>query len=169
MAETMREKFAQTPLQNLARIFAAQAAPEAELGPPHVRSGLEFQRWRVVHKHVHGNPYHPDPSLPRSEQWQDLAEHLRGSLGDPEVLAWVAEQAEINAHRERGIPDFRPRKDEPCHDYLLEYVGNRKRTALAIHHFNLAAKEEDPDLDWEVTDAMIRDWRDHRGKKGTPE
>jgi hypothetical protein len=126
--------------KGLAEVYDRQAAPETLLAPDEVRTGIEFDRWRILHKFVHAHPFHPDPALPRGDQWRSLHAHVETHLGDPEILAWIVEQAEINDNRDRGLHDWRPRKDSACHGLLLEYVGNRKRTALAIHHFALAEK-----------------------------
>lgn len=142
----------------LADVYAARTAPETLLGPPHVWSGVEFRRWRILHKAIHGHPFHPAPSLSRGDQWRAVHAHVDGLLGDVEILGWIDLQAEINDNRARGHHDWRPRKDDPCHDLLLEYVANRKRTALAIHHFDLAEKDGDPDSDWPVTPEMIDAW-----------
>ena len=127
----------------LAEAYAARGTPETVNGPEHVATGIEVTVWRLLHKTIHHHPFHPDPALPRGDQWRRMRGHVDDILGDPEILAWVAEQAEICDNRDRGHHDWRPRKDGPRFDLLLEYVGNSKRTALAIHHFALADREDD--------------------------
>ncbi len=127
----------------LAGIYEAQGTPETLAGADHERTRLDFEKWRLLHKFVHQHPFHPDRSLARGDQWRALHAHVEALLGDPEILAWIAEQAEINDNRAKGLHDWRPRKDCACHNLLLEYVANRKRTALAIHHFALAEKDDD--------------------------
>lgn len=119
----------------LADLYADLAAAA---GTDSLVTGIEFNKWRLLHKFVHAHPCYPDPGLPRGEQWRVVHRHIDAILGDPEILEWIAQQAEINENRARGLHDWRPRKDDPCHELLLEYVGNRKRTALAVHHFALA-------------------------------
>lgn len=145
--------------KGLAEAYTAQGAPETVLGPAYVKTGIEFTKWRHLHKFIHAHPFHPDTAQSRGDQWRELRAFIADHLGDPDILAWISEQAEVNDNRDCGLHDWRPRKDDPCHELLLEWVGNKKRTALAIHHFALAEKDQDPSLDWEVTDAMIEEWR----------
>jgi len=143
--------------------YCALAAPETILGPPHVQTGAELAKWRILHKFIRANPFDPDAALPRGDQWRRVHARIDETLGDPDILAWISEQAEINDNIARGHPDMRPRKSCPCRTLLLEYVGNAKRTALAIHHFAMAEKDANPDMDWQVTDDMIGDWRKAHG------
>ena len=39
-----------------------------------------------------------------------------------------------------GIRDLRPRKDGPVYDVVMEYVGNKKRKAVAVHRWIKAAE-----------------------------
>lgn len=126
-------------------VYDALGASETILGPPHVQTGAEFARWRILHKFIHDHPFDADATLPRGDQWRQVFAHIDETLGDPDILAWISEQAEINDNIEAGHPDMRPRKSCPCRTLLLEYVGNAKRTALAIHHFSMAEKESNPD------------------------
>ena len=143
----------------LAEVYEAEASPAVILGPPHVQAEAAFRKWRILHKYVRHRPFHPDPAAARAEQWRAVGGWLDENLGDPEVAAWVGEQADIADNLARGIRDMRPRKDGPCHCLLLEYVGNRKRKANAVYRFALAAKEADPDQDWQVSAAMIEAWQ----------
>lgn len=143
----------------LAAIYAEERSPAVVLGPPHVQTEVAFRKWRIIHKFVHRHRFDPDPDLPRAEQWRQMLAFLDRTLGDPEVAAWVAEQVEIADHLARGISDLRPRKSEPCFELVLEHVSHRKRKAGAAHHFALAMREADPELDWAVTPEMIAQWQ----------
>ncbi len=102
---------------------------------------LEFEKWRLIHKFVHGTPFRTRENQKRSEQWRDVVGHIR-AVGEPEVLDWVLLQAEVASNLERGIQDMRPRKGGPCHPLLLEYVSDRKRKANAILHFAIAGESK---------------------------
>jgi hypothetical protein len=112
--------------------------PEVQAAPYHARGELDLRRWRLVHKIVHANPFPTDERLSRSRQWREAVDYAR-ETGDTEVLDWVLQQVKIAEHHENGIQDLRPRKKGPCHPLLLEYVGNRKRKALAVYHWLQAA------------------------------
>ncbi|MCC2113228.1 MAG: hypothetical protein KDJ16_14430 [Hyphomicrobiales bacterium] len=109
----------------------------ADLG----RREIEFQKWQLIHKWIHGRPFRTREHLPRSRQWREALDHVR-DLRDQELIDWVLLQAEVAGNLERGIQDLRPRKNGPCHPLILEYVANRKRKALAVLHFARAAEEE---------------------------
>ena len=143
----------------LQAIYSEEKSPTLLLAPPHVKSKLEFEKWRIIHKLVHRTPVAPDPSLPRADQWRAMHAYFEAVAGEPATLEWIAQQAEIADHIAAGIQDLRPRKAGPCHPLLLEHVGNRKRKALAVYKFAVAAKNADPALDWQVTDEMIERWR----------
>jgi hypothetical protein len=143
----------------LQAIYAEEKLPALLLAPPHVKSKLEFEKWRIIHKLVHKTPVTPDPALPRAEQWRAMFAYFENLAGEPATLDWIAQQAEIADHIAAGIQDLRPRKAGPCHPLLLEYIGNRKRKALAVYKFAVAAKNADPTLDWQVTEDMIARWR----------
>jgi hypothetical protein len=102
---------------------------------------LDFQKWRLIHKRVHGSPFHTNQRLKRSDQWRAALGPVR-DIKEPEVLDWAIVQIEIAGNLERGIPDMRPRKNGPCHPLVLEYVANRKRKALAVLHFTKASEEQ---------------------------
>ncbi|MHA1598387.1 MAG: hypothetical protein ACTSV1_06655 [Alphaproteobacteria bacterium] len=122
--------------------YDALSASETMLGPPHIQTGAELAKWRILHKVIHADPFDADVSLSRGDQWRQVHAHIDETLGDADILDWVSEQAEINDNRDKGHPDMRPRKSCACRTLVLEYVGNRKRTALAIHHFALAEKDD---------------------------
>lgn len=143
----------------LDQAYDVLSAPETILGPPHVQTGADLTRWRILHKFIHDNPFDAEDTLSRGDQWRSVHAHIDETLGDADILAWIFEQAEINDNIAGGHPDMRPRKSCQCRTLLLEYVGNAKRTALAIHHFALAEKDANPDMDWQVTEDMISDWR----------
>ena len=89
---------------------------------------------------MHQRPFRLDDRLRRSEQWRETARRL-AALDEPELTEWLALQVEVAVSREQGRPDYRIRRDGPCFLIALEYVANRKRTALAILHW--AAAETD--------------------------
>ncbi len=122
-------------------ILERQAAAERGAEPTLARQELEFEKWRLIHRYVHTHPFATRRRLPRSRQWQEAANRVR-DLGEPEVLDWLLQQAEIARNLERGVRDLRPRKGGPCYAALLEYVANRKRKALAILHFARAGEEQ---------------------------
>jgi hypothetical protein len=99
-----------------------------------------FDKWRLVHKFIYARPFRLDASTARSVQWREVARRCAG-LADAELDDWLSLQAEVAANREAGIPDYRIRRDGPAFLILLEYVGNRKRTALAVLHWAKAAGE----------------------------
>ncbi len=144
---------------DLQAIYAQEKSPRVLLAPPHVKSKVEFEKWRIIHKLVHRTPIDPDSTLPRAGQWRAMYGYFRDLAGEPDTLAWIAQQVEIAEHIAAGIQDLRPRKNGPCHPLLLEFVGNRKRKALAVYRFAVAARNADPALDWPVTDDMIARWR----------
>lgn len=104
------------------------------------KSDLQLRKWRMIHKHLHAHPFPTKARAKRSEQWRDAAQYIRG-MDDMDVLDWVLLQAEVADNIERGIREMRPRKNGPCHGLLLEYVRDRKRKALAVHKWALAADE----------------------------
>lgn len=101
----------------------------------------ELERWRVVHRYVHANPYRDRAHPKRSQQWSDVMARVR-ETGERELIDWVALQVEVAQNRERGIPDMRPRKNGPTVLVMLEYVGNRKRKALALLKWAIAAETD---------------------------
>lgn len=108
---------------------AAGASPE-----------LTLRKWRLIHRHVHDHPFATRARLKRSDQWREAANHIR-DIGETELLDWALLQAEVADNLERGVQDMRPRKKGSCHALLLEYINNRKRKALAVHKWVLAADD----------------------------
>ncbi len=102
------------------------------------RTELHVRRWRLIHKYVHGHPFTTAAHLPRSEQWRGVVDYVH-DIGDQELIDWVVIQIDVARNREHGIPDLRPRKNGPCHPLVLEYVVDRKRKALAVQKWALAA------------------------------
>lgn len=100
----------------------------------------ELARWRAVHRYVHLSPYRDRAHPKRSEQWRDVLHRVR-DIGEQELIDWVALQVEVAANREKGIPDMRPRKNGPTVLVMLEYVGNRKRKALAMLKWAIGAEQ----------------------------
>lgn len=101
----------------------------------------DLERWRSVHRWVHANPYRDRAHPKRSQQWADVVARAR-ETGERELIDWVALQVEVASNRERGIPDMRPRKNGPTVLVMLEYVSNRKRKALALLKWAIAAETE---------------------------
>ena len=93
-----------------------------------------FAKWTVLHKYLYARPLRLPEGLKRSDQWRLMAKTYE-NIGDHELADWLALQIEIASNREKGISDLRERRDGPCFLILLEYVGNRKRTALAVLHW----------------------------------
>lgn len=96
------------------------------------RAALQLRKWRLLHKYVRDHPFHVPESLPRSEQWARVLDHVKRALGEPEVDDWVIQQRDVADNLARGVHDLRPRKNGPCHALLLEFVRDRKRKALAV-------------------------------------
>jgi hypothetical protein len=120
----------------LDRLTALEGNEEATLA----RQQLEFEKWRLIHKQVHRQPFTLAARLTRAAQWREAANRIR-DLGEVELLDWTLQQAEIADNLERGIQDLRPRKNGPCHALVLEYLANRKRKALAVLHFAKAGED----------------------------
>lgn len=143
----------------LAEVYELLEDEATLIAPYHRKAGLEHRKWKIIHKFIHDHPFDPAPGLTMSQQWQAVRDHYAHCLGAPEVLEWVAGQAEVHGNLERGIRDMRPRRRCRPHVALLEFVANRKRKAHAVLHFALAELEADPSLDWEVEPEMIERWR----------
>ncbi len=45
--------------------------------PPPEKSRLQLDKWRLIHKHVHGHPFPTNTRLSRSLQWCETANHIR--------------------------------------------------------------------------------------------
>ncbi len=95
---------------------------------------LEFEKWRAIHRYVHARPFRLPGGLKRSQEWRQVAKRF-APLGCEELMQWIGLQVEVAASREEGRYDQRVRRDGPCFLIVLEYVANRKRTALAILHW----------------------------------
>ncbi len=95
---------------------------------------LVFAKWTALHKYIYARPLHLPEGLSRSDQWREMASTYV-EIEDRELRDWLALQVEIAQNREKGIADLRERRDGPCFLILLEYIGNRKRTALAVLHW----------------------------------
>lgn len=126
---------------DLAELHAAIAAERRERArgvDDRALAELVFEKWRLIHKYVYARPFRLDGQRARPDQWREAA-RLCAPIADDEVTAWLALQAEVAANREAGMPDYRIRRDGPVFLILLEYVGNRKRTAHAVLHWAQAA------------------------------
>jgi hypothetical protein len=101
-----------------------------------------FDKWRIIHKFIHARPFAVEEGLRRSDQWR-FVQKKYAPLGEAGLDDWLALQVEIAANREKGLADLRIRRDGPCYLIVLEYVGNKKRTALAVLHWvRQEAKEQ---------------------------
>ncbi len=125
----------------LDRLAALEGAQGGNENAYLARQGLEFEKWRLIHKQVHQHPFTLAARLTRAAQWREAANRIR-DLGEIELLDWTLQQAEIADNLARGIQDLRPRKNGPCHTLVLEYVANRKRKALAVLHFAKAGEDD---------------------------
>lgn len=120
------------------RALLDEEAALAGRGAYLARTEVQVRRWRLIHKYVHGHAFTTPGHLPRSEQWRGVVDYVH-DIGDPDLIDWVVIQIDVARNRENGIPDLRPRKNGPCHPLILEYVVDRKRKALAVHKWALAA------------------------------
>ena len=93
-----------------------------------------FDKWRVLHKYIHARPFALQEGLARSDQWRAVGQKI-AALKAADLDDWICLQIEVADNRERGIYDLRIRRDGPCFLILLEYVANKKRTALAVLHW----------------------------------
>ena len=103
---------------------------------------LAFGKWGMLHKYIHRRPFRLSDQLKRSDQWREVARKY-APLADRELTQWLELQIDVATSREEGRYDQRIRRDGPCFLIILEYVGNRKRTALAVLHW---AKDQAKDL-----------------------
>ncbi|MCB2101599.1 MAG: hypothetical protein KDE22_12055 [Rhodobacterales bacterium] len=106
--------------------LAAAGADDGDL------SEIELRKWRIIHRHLRRNPFHVPESLPRSEQWRKVVNHLRQTVDEPDLTDWLRVQVDVAANLAAGIRDMRPRKNGPCYDLVMEWVRDRKRKALAV-------------------------------------
>lgn len=152
-------------IDEIRRIVACESSPEFERASVAAKADLQFQKWRLIHKFIHAHPFPTKTRLCRSEQWMDAARHVR-DIAEVEVLDWVLLQAEVARNLEKGVQDLRPRKNGPCHELLLEYVGNRKRKALAVYKWAAAADESSTATNDTLTLEILKR-HDTRGIGGT--
>lgn len=119
----------------------ADAAADPDLSDRE-KHAISFHKWQVMHRYLHAMPFRDRSYAKRSDQWRDALARVR-DLGDRELLDWVCLQIEVATNIERGIQDLRPRDGGPTFIVLLEYVGNRKRKALAILKWHISAEGAD--------------------------
>lgn len=55
-------------------------------------------------------------------------------------MDWLVQQVHVAENIAAGIRDLRPRKDGPVYDVFMEFVSNMKSKAVAVHHWEKAAK-----------------------------
>lgn len=113
---------------------AIEAEQNNRLDDDFTVAGLVFDKWRVLHKYIHARPFRLPEGLKRSQEWQQVAQTY-GPLKEPELSQWIELQIEVARNIEEGRSDQRIRRDGPCYLIVLEYVGNKKRTALAVLHW----------------------------------
>jgi len=111
-------------------------------GAESVRYQAQLETWRAIQRFMHRTPFRDRAGLKRSDQWRSVLDRVR-DLDQRELIDWVALQVEVAGNRERGIPDMRPRKNGHAYLVMLEYVGNRKRKALALLKWALEAEREE--------------------------
>ncbi len=75
-------------MQGIRRILDRQAAAASQRGIPAADPGLEFEKWRLIHKFVHAHPFAIPARLARSEQWREAANKIRDLLGQGSRSAW---------------------------------------------------------------------------------
>lgn len=56
------------------------------------------------------------------------------------MIDWLLQQIHVAENIAAGIRDMRPRKSGPAYDVFMEWVSNRKRKAVAVHHWIIAAE-----------------------------
>lgn len=110
-------------------------------GADSARYQAQLETWRAIQRYMHSTPFRDRAGLRRSDQWRSVLNRVRG-LEQVELIDWVALQVEVAGNREKGIPDMRPRKNGHAFLVMLEYVGNRKRKALALLKWALEAERE---------------------------
>ncbi len=145
----------QTQISEIRALVAAQCRLNEAGASIIEKSELQLRKWRMIHKHLHAHPFPTKARAKRSEQWRDAVQCIRG-LDDMDVLDWVLLQADVAGNIERGIREMRPRKNGPCHALLLEYVRDRKRKALAVYKWSLAADEANTATKDTLTTAILK-------------
>lgn len=124
---------------DLARLGQAIRAEQSVQNKTDLRTAeLVFEKWRILHKYIHARPFRLADGLKRSDEWRQVMKRY-APLGVLELSEWLTMQIDVATNREEGISDLRIRRDGPCYLIVLEYAGNKKRTALAVLHW---AKEE---------------------------
>jgi hypothetical protein len=101
---------------------------------------LQHRKWRLIHKHYHDHPFRVSQALTRTRQWRKVLDHVRAEVPDVELVDWLLQQVQVAENIAAGIRDMRPRKDGPVYDIFMEFVGNKKRKAVAVHHWVNSAK-----------------------------
>ncbi len=117
----------------LERLYVEERAVLADPGASHeARARVTLRKWRVLHRHLRRHPFQVSETPARAEQWRRVLDHVRRTVGEPEINDWVMMQRDVAANIAAGIHDLRPRKSGPCYALLMEFVRNRKRKALAV-------------------------------------
>lgn len=101
---------------------------------------IQHRKWRLIHKHYHDHPFRVSESLARAQQWRKVLDHVRAEVPDVELVDWLVQQVQVAENIAAGIRDLRPRKNGPVYDVFMEFVSNKKRKAVAVHHWVKAAK-----------------------------
>jgi len=122
-------------VRNEQKVIAQTSAADS------ARYQAQLETWRAIQRFMHKTPFRDRAGLKRSDQWRSVLDRVR-CLGQLELVDWVALQVEVASNREKGIPDMRPRKNGHAFLVMLEYVGNRKRKALALLKWALEAERE---------------------------
>jgi len=145
-----------------AELRAARDLEDALLGQPVDGVGLalrraSFEKWRLLHDWTRRHPYRDSANAGRPAQWRGALETFR-ALRDRELIDWLALQVEVATNLDNGVQDMRPRDPGPTWLVTLQYVGNRKRKALAVLHWVEAAERDGcftVDSEWHATTAKI--------------
>ena len=120
---------------------SVQAQEVQEEAPYLQRIADQLAKWRMIHKFVHAAPFVTRELQTRAEQWREVVDYAR-DLRELEILEWVLVQINVAENLANGIRDMRPRKSGPCHPLLLEFVADKKRKALVVYKWSLAAEEQ---------------------------
>lgn len=132
----------QTQIDKIRDLVAAQNKLDETGAGIIEKCDLQLRKWRAIHKYLHDHPFPTKARVKRSEQWRDAVQYIR-DMNELDVLDWVLLQAEVAGYIERGVREMRPRRKGPCHELLLEYARDRKRKALAVYKWSMAADETD--------------------------
>lgn len=116
----------------LEEIQRLERSLEDSRGDMEERAVVQLRKWSHIEDCLAANPFRVSETLPRSEQWRRVRDHLKANLDEPEMIDWIIQQIDVAANLAAGIHEMRPRKNGPCHGVLMEWVGNRRKKAEAV-------------------------------------